>query len=33
MGRPATEPVLPEPSAPDVDRLMALCARTGIEIL
>jgi mannose-6-phosphate isomerase-like protein (cupin superfamily) len=33
MGRPATESVLPEPSPPDVDRLVALCARTGIEIV
>jgi mannose-6-phosphate isomerase-like protein (cupin superfamily) len=33
MGQPAAERVLPAPTAPDVDRLMALCARTGIEIL
>jgi quercetin dioxygenase-like cupin family protein len=33
MGEPATEPVLPAPSAPDLDRLMALTARTGIELV
>jgi quercetin dioxygenase-like cupin family protein len=33
MGEPATESVLPVPAAPDLDRLMALCARTGIEIV
>ena len=33
MGEPATEPVLPTPSAPDLDRLMALTARTGIELM
>src|SRR6187397_3263998 len=30
MGEPATERRLPEPSAPDVDRLTELCARAGI---
>ena len=33
MGQPATERALPEPTAPDVDRLMVLTARTGIELL
>ena len=33
MGEPATERALPEPTAPDVDRLMVLTARTGIELL
>ena len=33
MGQPATERTLPVPAAPDVDRLMALTARTGIELL
>jgi mannose-6-phosphate isomerase-like protein (cupin superfamily) len=33
MGEPATERALPQPAAPDVDRLMALTARTGIELL
>jgi quercetin dioxygenase-like cupin family protein len=33
MGEPATERVLPEPSAPDLDRLMAITARTGIELV
>ena len=32
MGEPATERALPEPMAPDVDRLMVLTARTGIEL-
>ena len=32
MGEPATERALPEPTAPDVDRLMVLTARTGIEL-
>ena len=33
MGEPATERALPQPAAPDVERLMALTARTGIELL
>ena len=33
MGEPATERALPTPAAPDEDRLVALCARTGIELL
>lgn len=33
MGTLATERALPEPGAPDVDRLVALCARTGIELV
>jgi mannose-6-phosphate isomerase-like protein (cupin superfamily) len=33
MGQPATERVLPEPGAPDEDRLVALCARAGIELV
>jgi mannose-6-phosphate isomerase-like protein (cupin superfamily) len=33
MGEPATERVLPQPAAPDEDRLTALCARTGIELV
>ena len=33
MGQPATERTLPVPAAPDVERLMALTARTGIELL
>ena len=33
MGEPATERTLPQPAAPDVDRLVALCARTGIELV
>ena len=33
MGEPATERALPAPTAPDVDRLMVLTARTGIELL
>lgn len=33
MGDPATERALPEPKAPDVARLEALCARTGIELV
>ena len=32
MGTPATERALPVPAAPDVERLMTLCARTGIEL-
>ncbi len=33
MGDPATERRLPEPGAPDLDRLTELCARTGIELV
>lgn len=33
MGEPATDRALPEPGAPDLDRLGALCARTGIELV
>jgi quercetin dioxygenase-like cupin family protein len=33
MGRPATARTLPEPSAPDEERLVDLCARTGIELV
>ena len=33
MGDPATERRLPEPGAPDPDRLAELCARTGIELV
>lgn len=33
MGEPATERTLPQPAAPDEDRLVALSARTGIEIV
>jgi quercetin dioxygenase-like cupin family protein len=33
MGEPATARVLPEPGAPDLERLMALTARTGIELV
>jgi quercetin dioxygenase-like cupin family protein len=33
MGQPATERRLPEPGAPDEERLVELCARTGIELL
>jgi len=33
MGEPALARQLPEPSAPDLDRLGPLCARAGIEIL
>jgi mannose-6-phosphate isomerase-like protein (cupin superfamily) len=33
MGEPATERALPQPKAPDVDRLVDLCARTGIELM
>lgn len=32
MGEPATERRLPVPSAPDEERLVALCVRTGIEL-
>ncbi|MBV9666331.1 MAG: cupin domain-containing protein, partial [Actinobacteria bacterium] len=33
MGEPATERALPVPSAPDVNKLMALCERSGIELV
>ncbi len=33
MGQPATERVLPVPGPPDMDRLMELTARTGIELV
>lgn len=33
MGEPAPARVLPTPGAPDEDRLMALCARTGIQLV
>ena len=33
MGEPATERALPQPAAPDLDRLAALTARTGIELV
>ncbi len=33
MGDPASQRTLPEPAAPDLDRLGPLCARAGIEIL
>jgi quercetin dioxygenase-like cupin family protein len=33
MGEPATARALPEPSAPDIDRLVELCARNGIELI
>src|SRR5262245_59124718 len=33
MGSPATERALPAPAAPDVDRLIELCDRTGIALL
>jgi quercetin dioxygenase-like cupin family protein len=33
MGRPATARRLPQPSAPDEERLVELCTRTGIELL
>ncbi len=33
MGEPATSRVLPQPGPPDEDRLMALTARTGIELV
>jgi mannose-6-phosphate isomerase-like protein (cupin superfamily) len=33
MGEPATDRVLPAPVAPDEERLVALCARTGIELV
>ena len=33
LGEPAAQPVMPEPSAPDVDRVIELAAAHGIEIL
>jgi quercetin dioxygenase-like cupin family protein len=33
MGQPATERALPVPGAPDGERLMALCAHNGIELV
>ncbi|HUQ64466.1 MAG TPA: cupin domain-containing protein [Acidimicrobiales bacterium] len=33
MGQPATARILPPPGAPDVEQLVALCARTGIELV
>jgi len=33
MGEPATERVLPQPGPPDEARLLALTARTGIELV
>jgi len=33
MGDPATERALPQPSAPDMERLATLTARTGIELV
>ena len=33
MGEPATERALPQPAAPDENRLTALYARTGIELV
>ena len=33
MGEPATERALPVPGAPDVNKLMALCERSGIELV
>ncbi|MGH8977797.1 MAG: cupin domain-containing protein [Acidimicrobiia bacterium] len=33
MGEPAAERALPTPTAPDEDRLTALCARSGIELV
>lgn len=33
MGEPATERALPEPTAPDQDRLAVLSARNGIEFV
>jgi quercetin dioxygenase-like cupin family protein len=33
MGEPATTRALPTPAAPDANRLAALCARTGIELI
>ena len=33
MGEPATERALPEPKAPDLERLAVLTAQTGIELV
>jgi mannose-6-phosphate isomerase-like protein (cupin superfamily) len=33
MGEPATERVLPQPSAPDLDKLTKLCAKYQIDLL
>ena len=33
MGEPATERALPQPAAPDVDRLVSLATRSGIELV
>ena len=33
MGEPATERALPQPKAPDADRLSRLCDRTGIVLV
>ena len=33
MGTPATERALPTPAAPDVERLVELCERTGIALV
>ena len=33
MGIPATERVLPTPAAPDLDKLIRLCKKYGIEVL
>ncbi len=33
MGTPATERALPTPGAPDVDRLVEVCDRTGIALV
>lgn len=33
MGDPATERALPQPAAPDMERLAALTARTGIKLV
>ena len=33
MGDPTDERVLPEPAAPDMERLVSLAARSGIEFV
>ena len=33
MGEPARERSLPEPAAPDIERLTELCERTGIQLV
>jgi hypothetical protein len=33
MGEPASERALPEPKAPDVDRLLVLTEQMGIELV